>query len=53
MPVLGATSWATTPPDNLATAATAAELVQFKFVAGRTAADLQLYNLYIDPRARY
>jgi len=50
MPVLGTPSWATSPPDNVAGGGTAAEQVQFKFVAGRHAADLQVYNLYIDPR---
>jgi hypothetical protein len=50
MPVLGTTAWATSPPDNVAGASTAAEQVQFKFVAGKKAADLQVYNLYIDPR---
>jgi hypothetical protein len=52
MPVLGTTTWAASPPDNVAGSAAPAEQVQFKFVAGRRAADLQVYNLYIDPRMR-
>lgn len=52
MPVLGATSWAVSPPDNVASASAAAEQVQFKFVAGKSAPDLQVYNLYIDPSMR-
>jgi hypothetical protein len=53
MPVLGTTSWAASPPDNVAGASTAAEQVHFKFVAGKRAADLQVYNLYIDPHMHY
>jgi hypothetical protein len=53
MPVLGTPKWATSPPDNVTGAGTAAEQVQFKFVAGKKAADLQVYNLYIDPRCHY
>ena len=53
MPVLGTPGWATSPPDNVAGSATAAEQVQFKFVAGAKAADLQVVNLYIDPSMRH
>ena len=52
MPVLGTTSWATSPPDNVGSSAGGAEQVQFKFVAGKNAADLQVSNLYIDPMMR-
>jgi hypothetical protein len=53
MPVLGTPKWATSPPDNVAGGGAAAQQVQFKFVAGKKAADLQVYNLYIDPRCHY
>ena len=53
MPVLGTPKWATSPPDNVTGAGTAAEQVQFKLVAGKKAADLQVYNLYIDPHCHY
>ena len=53
MPVLGTPNWATSPPDNVAGSAATAEQVQFKFVAGPKAADLQVYKLYIDPHMRY
>lgn len=52
MPVLGTPTWATSPPDNLAGKTAVARQVQFKFVAGSKAADLQIYNLYIDPHMR-
>jgi hypothetical protein len=53
MPVLGTPNWAVSPPDNVASSNTPAEQVQFKFVAGKKAADLQVYNLYIDPHAKF
>jgi hypothetical protein len=53
MPVLGTPSWTTSPPDNVAGAGTAAAEVQFRFIAGPKAADLQVYNLYIDPHMHY
>jgi hypothetical protein len=53
MPVLGTPKWAASPPDNVAGGSAAAEQVQFKFVAGKKAADLQVYDLYIDPHMRY
>jgi hypothetical protein len=53
MPVFGATHWGASNPANVVSAATSAEQVQFKFVAGTKAADLQVYNVYIDPNARY
>jgi hypothetical protein len=53
IPVLGTTSWAASPPDNVAGAGAGAAQVQFKFVAGNKAADLQVYNLWIDPRMHY
>lgn len=52
MPVLGTTSWATSPPDNVAGGGASAEQVQYKFVAGKNAADLEVYDLYIDPSMR-
>jgi hypothetical protein len=53
MPVLGKPSWAISPPDNVAGSGAAPEQVQFKFVAGKKAADLQVFNLYIDPSMRH
>jgi hypothetical protein len=53
MPVLGNPTWSVSPPDNVAGSGTAAEQVQFKFVAGSHAADLQVVNLYIDPSMRH
>lgn len=53
MPVLGIPGWKLSPPDNVAGAGAAAEEAQVTFVAGARAADLQVYNLYIDPRMRW
>jgi hypothetical protein len=50
MPVLGKPTWAVSPPDNVAPGAAGAEQVQFTFVAGAKAADLQIYNFWVDPR---
>lgn len=52
MPVLGTTAWATSPPDNVS-AGGSSEQVQFKYVAGSKAADLQVYDFYVDPRMSY
>jgi hypothetical protein len=52
MPVLGTPEWSASPPAEVAHKKTPAEQVQFRFVAGRKAADLQVYNLYIDPHAK-
>jgi hypothetical protein len=50
MPVLGTPAWAVSPPDNVAPGGAGAEQVQFTFVAGAKAADLQIYNFWVDPR---
>jgi hypothetical protein len=50
MPVLGTPAWAVSPPDNVAPGGAGAEQVQFTFVAGTRAADLQIYNFWVDPR---
>lgn len=52
MPVMGKPVWAVSPPVNVAPGGTGAEQVQFKFKAGAKAADLRVYDLYIDPRMK-